>query len=45
MFKIIIISSLGVATYFASSFESYTLKYVVYTSALIGAIATFRSTK
>ena len=40
MIKIIIILSLGVASYFISLSENDTLKYVVYTATAIGAIAT-----
>ena len=39
MIKIIIILSLGVATYFVSSSQSDTLKYVVYASAVIGTVS------
>ena len=40
MIKIVIILSLGVATYFVSSSKNDTLKYVVYASAVIGAVST-----
>ena len=40
MIKIIIILSLGVATYFVSSSKNDTLRYVVYTSAVIGTVST-----
>jgi len=40
MIKIVIILSLGVATYFVSSSKNDTLKYVVYASATIGTIST-----
>jgi len=40
MIKIIIILSLGVASYFISSSENETLKYVVYTATAIGVAAT-----
>jgi len=39
MIKIIIIPSLGVASYFISSSENDTLKYIVYTATAVGVIA------